>query len=187
MDIELRERGSGFRALAARINELPKELRRELTKGIREDTKELEDAAKDAIRGTNSDAKTTGGGQGQREEHARSRSRTGRLPTSGGGHGLRNNIARGVTRKITFKGSRMGVRIRVDGKYLPASQKSLIHATNKGKWRHPAGWGRNRGSVWVEQTSTPPEWFDQTMREKGPDAIDKIDARARRVLGTLQG
>jgi hypothetical protein len=182
-DLELRERGHQFRALAERIREVPKDVRKELNRGLRDDTKPAEQALKEAVLGLNSAGKS-GGGSRARLEHTRSRSRTGNVPR-GQAHGLRARIAKGITRKISFTGSRMGVRIRADGKYLPENQRSLIRGTNKGKVRHPAGWGRNRGSVWVEQTFTPERWFDNTMRSEGPAALRRIEERARRVLESL--
>lgn len=183
-DLELQEHGHQFRALAARIREVPKELRKELNAGLRQDTRPLEDSLKDAVLGLNS-AGSSGGGSRQRIEHTRSRSRTGNAPR-GQAHGLRSRIAKGITRKISFTGSRMGVRIRADGKYLPQNQRSLIQGTNKGHIRHPAGWGRNRGSVWVDQEFTPKGWFDKTLRAEGPAALRRIEDRARAVLARLQ-
>lgn len=183
MDLELRQQGAGFRQLAARIKDVPPDLRKELNRGLRDDTRPLEDALKAAVMGLESKG-TSGGGSRQRIEHARSQSKVGKV--TGQAHGLRQRIAKGITRKISFSGFHMGVRIRADAKYLPASQRPLIRATNKGKVRHPAGWGRNRGSVWVDQTFSPPGWFDDTLHDLGPATLQRIEDRARDILNTLQ-
>lgn len=184
MDAELHQVGHAFNELAARIREAPKELRKEVNAGIRAATKPAEQALKDAVLGIESAGKS-GGGSRQRLEHTRSRSKNG-VVRGGQKHGLRARIAKGVTRKITFTGTKSGVRIRADSKYLPASQKVLVKATNKGKIRHPAGWGSNRGSVWVDQTFTPARWFDDTMKREGPAIRDKIQQVATSAIERLQ-
>jgi hypothetical protein len=184
MDAELRQDGHAFDELARRIREAPATLRKEINAGIRGATKPAETALKAAVLGLESAGKS-GGGSRQRIEHARSRSRNGTV-RGGQKHGLRAGIAKGITRKITYTGSRAGVRLRADAKYLPDSQKVLVKATNRGKIRHPAGWGANRGSVWVDQTFTPKGWFDETMKQEGPAIRNKIQEIAIKALEQLQ-
>lgn len=183
MDAELVP-GSEFKALAARIREVSPEIRKEMNKAARSATAPAEKALKDAVMGITSKGVAGGGGR-QRLEHARSRSKTGKVPASGGG-GLRRNTAKGITRKITYSGFRVGVQIRSDTKYLPESQHTLPKAMNRGKVRHPAGWGANRGSVWVNQSFSPVGWFDRTMRQYGPKVTAEIDKAARKALNTLK-
>lgn len=187
MDVQLRAHGNEFRALAARMKGADKEIRKVIGKSMREATKPAEEAAKQAILGIDSKG-TSGGGKAQRKAHDVSRSKSKRPVRAGvtARHGLRAKIAKGITRKISYTGFRLGVRIRADAKYLPDDQKSLVKATNRGHWRHPAGWGSNRGSVWVDQTVTPARWFDDTMKREGPLARDRIADAARQALRRLQ-
>lgn len=181
MDAELTP-GSAFLQLAARARGMDAELKRTFTRAVKDATAPAEGAAKRAILGIRSKG-TAGGGRGQRSEHAASRSRTGKTPLPSS-TGLRKNVAKGVTRKITYSGYRIGVRIRVDGKYLPASQQTLIKKMNSGKkFRHPVMGNRN---VWVDQVFTPPEAFDKAMREHGKQAVAKIEAAASATLRKLQ-
>lgn len=182
MDAELIP-GAEFKALARRIREVSPEVRKEMNRAARTATAPAEKQLKAAVLGIASKGVAGGGGR-SRLEHARSRSKTGKVPASGGG-GLRRNTAKGITRKITYSGYRIGVRIRSDTKYLPADQKTLPKAMNKGKVRHPAGWGNNRGSVWVNQTFTPAGWFDKTMKSFGPKVTRDLDVAARKALNTL--
>lgn len=183
MDVELTP-GAEFKALARRIREVSPELRKEMNRAARTATAPTEKALKAAVLGLDSKGVSGGGGRA-RLEHARSRSKTGKVPKSGGG-GLRKNTAKGITRKITYRGYRVGVRIRADTKYLPADQKTMPKAMNRGKVRHPAGWGANRGSVWVNQSFTPVGWFDRTMKTHGPKVVKEIDQAARKVLNQLR-
>jgi hypothetical protein len=97
--------------------------------------------------------------------------------------GLRESIAKGVTRKITYSGYRTGVRIRVDGKYLPENQRALIKATNKGLVRHPVFGNRTN---WTSQTFKPAGWFDRPAQSMGAEAIRKIQHAARNALRDLE-
>lgn len=115
-----------------------------------------------------------GGGAAQRGAANAARSKRG---ATGKKTGLRESIAKGVTRKITYSGFRTGVRVRVDGKYLP-SLSGPDQATNKGQWRHPV-FGNT--SAWVTQKKiTPAGWFDRAVSEHGPAAIKRIREAARK-------
>jgi hypothetical protein len=59
-------------------------------------------------------------------------------------------------------------------------------AMNRGKVRHPTGWGNNRGSVWVNQSFSPAGWFDKTMKIYGPKVTSELDQAARSVLNRLK-
>lgn len=182
VDAEFRP-GSDFQRVAARLRGAPAEIRKDLNRAVKDATAPAEAALKAAVLGLATKG-TAGGGGRARVEHARSRSRSGRVSTKA--RGLRANVARGVQRKITYNGYRTGVRIRVDTARLPDDQRKLPKLMDKGKWRHPAGLGRNRGSVWVEQQVTPKGWFTDTMKGyKGP-ITRAIDEAARRAMERLQ-
>ena len=146
MDVELRANSDVAKALKS-LREATPALRRDFTAAIKKATEPAETALKTAVMGLESKG-VAGGGHAQRAAHSATRSKKG-LPTKQ--TGLRRNIAKGVTRKITSSGYRIGVRIRVDTKYLPADQRKLPKLMNTGKSRHPAGLRKNRGKVWVTQ------------------------------------
>lgn len=177
MDVEL-SRSADFNRALGKIRGASADVRKAFNAEIKSATIPLENELKQAVRGLDSSSSRGGGGR-QRERHSALRSKTGKASRK---TGLRENIARGVTRKITLSGYRTGVRVRVDGKYLPEDQRSLIKATNKGLVRHPV-FG-NRGT-WVSQRFTPKGWFDRTVQKHGPQAVSKIEAAVRNVLERL--
>lgn len=179
MDVELIP-GSEFVQLAARLRAAPPELRKEMSRAVKQATEPAETDLKAAVMGVESKA-TKGGGGKQRSAYLASRSRTGKLPRH---TGLRKNVARGITRKITYSGSRIGVRVRADFKYLPADQAKLGKLMNSGKrFRHPVMGDKE---VWVNQQFTPDHWFDNTMKKYAPRLRAEINAAARRVFSKLQ-
>jgi hypothetical protein len=178
MDIELKA-GAEFEAVRERIRKAPADIRKQINQGLRQATRPAEDALKRAVQGGTSKG-TKGGGSKQRQADRASRSKRGTASKTG--HGLRKNIAKGITRKISYSGSRSGVRIRADSKYLPASQKSLVKATNKGNWRHPV----HGTDIWVGQTFDPANWFDNTMDREGPPVRERISDIANQVMRKLQ-
>jgi hypothetical protein len=182
MDIELKA-GAEFEAVRERIRKAPADIRKQINQGLRQATRPAEDALKRAVQGGTSKG-TKGGGSAARKINQASKSKSRRPGKTGitAAHGLRKNIAKGITRKISYSGSRSGVRIRADSKYLPASQKSLVKATNKGNWRHPVYGGKN----WVGQTFDPANWFDDTMDREGPAVREKISDIANQVMRKLQ-
>jgi hypothetical protein len=182
MDIEVRA-GAEFEAVRARIRKAPADIRKQINKGLKQATSPAEEALKHAVQGGTSKG-TKGGGSAARKINQVSKSRSKRPGKQGitAAHGLRKNIAKGVTRKISYSGSRSGVRIRADSKYLPASQKSLVKATNRGHWRHPVYGGSN----WVGQTFDPANWFDDTMAKEGPAARQRISDVVNQVMRKLQ-
>lgn len=176
MEYRLDPPGAEFRRAVEKLRTGPKEVRRAMNKAIKAATDPAERALKTAIMEIDSKGVKGGGGR-QRSGHLQSRSKTGKLPKH---TGLRKNIARGVTRKITYSGFSTGIRIRAAGTYLPPDQKTLIGKTNSGKnFRHPVMGNRN---VWVDQSFSPAGWFDKTMSTYGPEAIRKIDDAARDAI-----
>lgn len=177
MDVQLTA-GSDIAELLGKVRKASPAIRRELSASIKKATTPLETDLKAAVMGLASKG-VAGGGHAQRSAHSAGRSARG-LPTKQ--TGLRKNIAKGVTRKITLAGYRTGVRVKVDTKYLPANQRGLPKLMNKGSWRHPAGYGRNRGSVWVAQTVTPKGWWDNTVKIHAPKVIAEIEAAATKAV-----
>lgn len=178
MDVEVR-RGPGFQASIEKLRQGPKEIRRSLNKEVRDVTKPAQRKLKAAVLGLAS-AGAGGGGGGQRGAHLRMRSRKGIIR---GSTGLRANIAKGLATKITYGGFRSGIRIRAAPTFLPANQATLIHHTNKGSVRHPVFGDRE---VWVDQTFSPPGWFDRTLAGESAAMITHINQAANRAVRKLQ-
>jgi len=176
MDIELTP-GKEFERTVARLRKAPTEIKRQLSKEIKDATAPIEKAAKQNVLDIASKG-ARGGGGAARGEHLAARSKRGKA----GATGLRKSISRGVTRKITYSGYRTGVRVRVDGKYMPESQRPLIKATNKGEVRHPVFGNRNN---WTNQQFIPKGWFDRATQQHGRVAIRKIQEAARKALQRL--
>lgn len=176
MDSEIRP-GADFYAVIAKLRGASPNIRKTLNQEIKSATAPIERAAKSNIMGIESQG-MSGGGSTQRGDANASRSKKG----ARGKTGLRESIAKGVTRKITYSGYRTGVRVRVDKKYLPTDQESLIRATNRGTVRHPVYGNRD---VWVSQKFTPPGWFNRAIRDHGPEAVRKIKEAARKALHDL--
>jgi hypothetical protein len=177
VDAELRP-GPEFAALAAKMRGADKTIRKEMSQAVKAATAPAEKAAKVAVLAL--DAKGSGGGGGkQRSGH--NTTAGGKLPKH---TGLRQNIAKGVTRKITYNGARIGIRIRVDGKHLPANQQTLITRTNDGKqFRHPVMGNRD---AWVNQQFSPKGWFDDTIRHHLPQIQSDLAKAMARAMQQLQ-
>jgi hypothetical protein len=177
LEAEIRP-GPQFAAVAAKLRGADKVIRREMNQAIKSATAPAEKDAKRAVLALQSKG-SGGGGGGQRSRH--NTTAKGKLPRHSG---LRQNISKGVTRKITYSGYRIGVRIRVDGKYLPASQQTLIKRTNDGKeFRHPVMGNRQ---AWVGQKFGPKGWFDDTIRHHVPQIQRDLAAAMTRAMNQLQ-
>lgn len=181
MDVEIRP-GAEFEQLARKLRGAPAEIRKEMNAAVKSSTAPAEAELKRAVMNIESKG-VYGGGSGQRSRHATIRSKTGKKPLPQ--HtGLRRNISKGITRKITYSGYRIGVRIRADGKYLPPDQQVLIKRTNDGKeFRHPVMGNRE---AWVGQKFSPGHWFDDTMKKHVNRIQKDIAAAATRALEKLQ-
>lgn len=177
MDVELNPSGD-FLKTVARLKGAPPKIKKKLSAEVKSATAPIEKQMKANILGVQSKGRRGGGSSGRAAYNA-SRSKKG----NAGKTGLRQAIAKGVTRKITYTGFRTGVRIRVDGKYLPEGDRSLIRATNKGQVRHPVFGNRTN---WTSQTFTPKGWFDRPAQDMGAEAIRKIEHAAREALRELE-
>jgi len=172
--------GAEFEALARKMRGADKAIRREMSVSVKNATAPAEAAMKRAVLAIESKGSAGGGGR-QRGAHGAGRSKSGKLPST---TGLRKNIAKGITRKITYSGYRIGIRIRVDGKYLPADQQVLIKRTNDGKsFRHPVMGNRD---AWVAQQFGPAGWFDDTMRKHLSQIKTDISKAMARAMNQLQ-
>lgn len=140
---------SDLKALSRQIRKSadPKQIRRDLTKGLKDGTKPAVALVKAAALA---------------------------LPDKPGNKstGLRRKMARVTNAQVRTTGSTAGVRVRISRARM-GDQASLARVTNKGLWRHPV-YG-NRG-VWVPQMSRR-AWFDEANRQAAPGvrrAVKKV-------------
>jgi hypothetical protein len=84
--------------------------------------------------------------------------------------GLRGRMSKAVRTEVKTSGKQAGVRIRVDGRKMPAKQGALpaYMEGSKKPWRHPVYGNRE---VWVVQTAKP--YFYKTLRPKAGPAARK--------------
>ena len=77
--------------------------------------------------------------------------------------GLRQAVARSL--RIVVKDSgyagQVGVRVTSESGRMPADQKKLPRAMDRGQWRHPVFGGPG----WAGQTVTPPQWFTKVATQ----------------------
>jgi hypothetical protein len=93
--------------------------------------------------------------------------------------GLRADIARAMRIKVKLTGD-PSVMISIPRKPL-GRKGNLPRLMNRGSWRHPV-FGRD---VWVAESSRR-EWFDDVMRQTGPEVtreIERVVDRLERRLG----
>ena len=101
--------------------------------------------------------------------------------------GLRSSIARGMRITYTDSAKSAGVKVRTSGTSLPADQRGLAKAMNKGKWRHPVFNGRSEPRAqwsWVEQRVNRPQWWDDTAAAQYPQVSAEM-AKALDEWATL--
>jgi len=145
-----------LRALSKRIRTVtnPKQVRKDLTKGLRE---------------------------GAKPAAARVKAAALALPDTPGNKstGLRRKMARATSVQVRTGGNQAGVAVRLSRARM-GDQAALPKVTNKGSWRHPVFGDRN---TWVVQASRR-GWFDEANRQSAKDVrasvkkvIDDIEKR----------
>ena len=86
--------------------------------------------------------------------------------------GLRRSIANSIGRIIRYKGDEVGVVVRVHSSKMPPGMEKLPRLTNRGKWGHPF---LGRRDIWVDQTTSPPSWWENTGRREYPQVRADIE------------
>ncbi|HEV2778544.1 MAG TPA: hypothetical protein VGX25_04015 [Actinophytocola sp.] len=151
-----------------------RDLLRELSRSLRAGAKPVEDAMRARVQGMSSTGSR--GGASARAARAaqlvrRRKNLTEKVKLAAHRRsGLRAAVARTVQTQVRTAGSTASVRIRSNSALMPADQRKLPRHMNKGRWRHPVF---GNVEVWVTQTVSPDEWFDQPARQGGPGARDK--------------
>lgn len=129
-----------LRTLSAQIKQAadPKQVRKDLTKGLRQGAKPAAVAVKAGARS---------------------------LPARPGGRstGLRRRMAASAGVQVRTSGQMAGVRVRISRARM-GDQASLPKVTNVGVWRHPVYGNRK---VWVTQRSRR-GWFDAATARSAP-------------------
>ncbi|RPE44167.1 hypothetical protein EDD90_7397 [Streptomyces sp. Ag109_O5-1] len=95
--------------------------------------------------------------------------------------GLRGEMVKAVKLEVKTTGRQTGVRIRVDGRKMPAKKKALqaYMEGTKRPWRHPV-FGHD---VWVQQQPKP--YFYKTVRPLSARANRNIRTAANRVANKV--
>lgn len=161
-DVELRDTGD-LKRLAKVLRQAAngKELRKELTTGIRDEVRPIVAQVKAAYRAG---------------------------PSRGGsrrGPRLRATLAKATRLEVRTSGRQAGVRIRVDGRKMPDGMKAIQkHYEGVLNWRHPVFGDRD---VWVHQQSHPTfyrtvqpnaERIRQRVNEIAADVLRKVEKKA---------
>ncbi len=97
---------------------------------------------------------------------------------------LRALLAKATRVEVKLAGRAAGARIRVDGRRLPSGMRGLPkawEAEGGARWRHPT-WG-NRGR-WVQQRSRP--LFYRIVAPKAEPAAREIEQIANRIVKKLE-
>jgi len=137
LSLSTKNTASDLKALSAQLRKVgnDKEIRKRLTKGLREGTKPALAASRKAALDLPSKGKSK--------------------------NNLRRNMARAAGIQVRASGRYPGVRVRIARKKMQSTnQASLAKATNIGRWRHQVFPVAGRRVVWVTQTTTP-GWFDK--------------------------
>lgn len=151
-----------LKALAKKIRKVsePKQIRKDLTKGLKAGAKPAAEKVKAAALA---------------------------LPDTPGNKstGLRRKMARVTNVQVRTGGNQAGVAVRLSRARM-GDQAALPTVTNKGQWRHPVHGNRK---VWVTQTSRR-GWFDEANRRAAPmvrkslkKTIDDIEKRLAEKAG----
>jgi hypothetical protein len=149
-------------AKALRAQSDGKQLRRELTQGLRGVLRPLVPQVRAAYR-----AGPSRGGRRRRP-----------------GPGLRALLASSVRTEVRLVGRVAGARIRADGRRMPTGMKALPRyweGANRRPWRHPVHGNR---AVWVAQPSHPA--FYQAVRPAEAAARREVERIARQVAAKLE-
>lgn len=157
MDIKVRDAGD-LKQVARQLRDVAdgKELRRELTGGIR---KVLQPVA----------ARVRAVYRAQPSRHR-------------GGRSLRGALAKATRVEVRTSGRMAGARIRVDGRKLPAGDKALPRyvEAEKRPWNHPVFGDRD---TWVTQVARPTFYAVVTPHaDDAGRAIDQVIADVKQKL-----
>jgi hypothetical protein len=152
-DLELRT-GKDLKRVAAELRRMNnKQLKQEFTKELRAAARPMVPAVRGAIR---------------------------QIPSKRGysADGLRGRMSKAVKLEVRTTGRDAGVRIRVDGRKMPAHEKALQSYMEglKKPWRHPVFGNRE---VWVRQDPKP--YFFRTVRPLGLASRVQVNKAIDRV------
>lgn len=158
---------------------------RELAKSMKANAEPIEDAQKAKVQGI-ATSSSRGGASARAARAARMIGRRKAGPAAllraHRASGLRVAAARTVKTQVSTAGNSASVRIKSDASRMPTDQRQLPQAMNKGRWRHPAFANRK---VWVTQTVSPAEWFDDPAERGGPVVREKAFDTVEKFLNDI--
>lgn len=163
-------------------NKLPDELRKQLRKELSAAVKPLVQAQRTRVKGLATKG-SSGGGRTARYNAGR-----GMGPMTLKAHntltrrsGLRESVARTVRVVNRTRGSGNQLTVKSEGSRMPADQKALPVAMNKGTWRHPVFGNRK---AWVAQ-SVEPGWFDKPIEEHRERIFRQVESAIDKALRNI--
>lgn len=158
---DLRDLNKAFKGVAD-----GRELRRELTQGMRNVLRPIVPEVRSAFEASPSM------GHGSMSRKSRDRA------------DLRALLAKATRVEVKLTGRAAGARIRVDGRRMPSGLRGLPkawEAEGGARWRHPT-WGNRNG--WVRQRPRP--LFYRIVAPKAEPAAREIERIANRVVAKLE-
>ncbi len=181
--IELTVEQQALQALARALDSEAdgKKLRRDLSKTLREAMEPLKKEAQGNVRSLRATVVMRSN---------KTRDKSGRFVTLGGREAsLRDAVASAVKAEGRLSGKATGARLRVPRKGMPRGFNNAARRLNrKSGWRHPV-FG---GSGWVQQTASPPGWFDRAtnnpkvVQESKLRVLDAMEQMAHRIINGLR-
>lgn len=168
--------GADFGQVARALRAADPQLRKDLSRDIRQITTPLVQMFRASVTGTSSSAGGSSGyGSAYRALHTLSRGRLSeaRVTREIGRAGLRATVARSIRAAQRDRGKDVGVTIRVATNQLPPDQRRLPKSMDRGQWRHPV-YGNQK--AWVTQTVTPKGWFTEKARDSHPRVRGEFNA-----------
>lgn len=170
------------RKMAALKDKLPDELRKQLRKELSAAVKPLVQAQRAKVKGLTTKGSSGGG------RTARYNSGRGAGPLTLRAHntltrrsGLRETVARTVRVVNRTRGSSNQLTVKSEGSRMPADQKALPVAMNKGTWRHPVFGNRK---AWASQ-SVEPGWFDKPIEEHRERIFRQVESAIDTALRNI--
>lgn len=159
------------------------DLVKKMNRGMRDAAKPAQTAVQSAVQTVASRGSRGGGGQARRAFNvSRSRRASEAVKVRAAKHrGLRISVARAVRIESSTGARSVRLRIRVNRQMLPPDQRKLPGHINKGKWRHPV----HGTDTWVEQTVTPPGFFDRPTAQHAPRIREGAVTAVNDVLDEL--
>jgi len=172
--------------MAELTSKLPDELRKELRKELAKAARVIVLAQRQRVKGLTS---SSGGSSAtkKRATEAWSKRKTAGTQKQWDSlrkrSGLRNAAAASLRVINRTRGTGTQLTVKSEANKMPADQRKLPLAMNRGKWAHPV---MGRPNSWVTQT-VPPGWFDKPAEEKSPEVAAAVNTAIDKAISRLPG